>query len=180
MRKVINGTIGKGMDCLSKAILTREAMISKEPENANREVCFLIEKNAVYLEKVLVDFNGAPIFFLCQDQQGRYYITLCYDTEDWKYLVVRTSDVSVFHLLHQESTIRKTILEQPQYWLVTAGETPAEDLVELHKIADIHTEILPEEGIYLQILTKEMQEYVECFDKVFRDRWLRNSQLLDH
>ncbi len=170
----MNRTVGKGMDCLSKAILTNEAMTSKEPENANREVCFLIEKNTICLEQVLVDFHGAPIFFLCQDQQGRYYIALCYDTEDWKYLVVRTSDVSVFHLLHQESTIRKTMLEQPQYWLVTAGETPAEDLIELHEIVDIDAEILPEEGVCWQALTKDTQEFVEHFDKVFRERWLRS------
>lgn len=70
----MNGAIGKGMDFHSKAILTREAIISKEPENANREVCFLIERNTICLEQVLVDFHGAPIFFLCQDQRERYYI----------------------------------------------------------------------------------------------------------
>ena len=147
-------------------------METKEPVPANREVCFIIEGNAIYLEQVLVDFNGVPFFFLCRDRSGRYYIALCCDTEDWKYLVVRTSDTYIFHLLHQESTIRKTMLERPQYWLVTAGENPAEDLVELHEIADIDTGILPEEGVYWQALTKDAQEYVKRFDKVFLEGWL--------
>ena len=34
----------------------------------DRELCFYIEGNALYLEQVLVDYNSIPIFFVCRDE----------------------------------------------------------------------------------------------------------------
>lgn len=41
----------------------------------NKELCFIIENVKLYLEQVLVDYDGFPVFFLCRGE-NQYYAVL--------------------------------------------------------------------------------------------------------
>ena len=118
------------------------------------------------MEQILVDYLDIPIFFLCSGDK-QYYIALCTDIEDLKYIVVKLSSVDVYNLLHGEIPMRDIILKQSEYWDIVSGEDIGSDIVIKKKMDEIENTLLPEEKAYFKILTKEMQAYVELFDSEF-------------
>lgn len=118
------------------------------------------------MEQILVDYLDIPIFFLCSGDK-QYYIALCTDIEDLKYIVVKLSSVDVYNLLHGEIPMRDIILKQSEYWDIVSGEDIGSDIVIKKKMDEIENTLLPEEKAYFKILTKEMQAYVERFDSEF-------------
>ena len=54
-----------------------------------QEKYFIINGRNLYLEKVFVEFEGQPIYFLCFDGDMRY-LCLCTDIESENYMVVQT------------------------------------------------------------------------------------------
>ena len=65
----------------------------------SRELCFNIENQDLYLEQVLVDYMDIPIFFLCKNKK-QYYIALCTDIDELRYIVTKLSLSEVYNLLH--------------------------------------------------------------------------------
>ena len=118
------------------------------------------------MEQILVDYLDIPIFFLCSGDK-QYYIALCTDIEDLKYIVVKLASVDVYNLLHGEIPMRDIILKQSEYWDIVSGEDIGSDIVIKKKMDEIENTLLPEEKAYFKILTKEMQAYVERFDSEF-------------
>lgn len=118
------------------------------------------------MEQILVDYLDIPIFFLCSGDK-QYYIALCTDIEDLKYIVVKLSSVDVYNLLYGEIPMRDIILKQSEYWDIVSGEDIGSDIVIKKKMDEIENTLLPEEKAYFKILTKEMQAYVERFDSEF-------------
>ena len=132
----------------------------------NKELCFNIDTINLYMEQILVDYLDIPIFFLCSGDK-QYYIALCTDIEDLKYIVVKLASVDVYNLLHGEIPMRDIILKQSEYWDIVSGEDIGSDIVIKKKMDEIENTLLPEEKAYFKILTKEMQAYVERFDSEF-------------
>ena len=64
----------------------------------DRELCFYIEGNQLYLEQVLVEYNDIPIFFVCRDTAA-HYVVLCSDLEEFRYMVVKAANEDLFRLL---------------------------------------------------------------------------------
>ncbi|MCI6552701.1 MAG: hypothetical protein MR430_04040, partial [Lachnospiraceae bacterium] len=64
----------------------------------NKELCFNIENNNLYLEQILVDYMEVPIFFLCRGA-NQYYVALCTDIAELHYIVAKLSLPDVYNLL---------------------------------------------------------------------------------
>ncbi len=77
-------------------------------------VCFAVNGEELILEKVLVDYQNIPIYFLCRSERS-YYIALCTDVEEPKYIVARVSMTDIYNLLHGQLQMRRIITKQKEY-----------------------------------------------------------------
>lgn len=132
----------------------------------DKELCFKIENDSLYLEQVLVDYMDIPIFFLCSSKQ-QYFIALCTDIEELNYIVTKLSSDYVYKLLRGDISMRDVILEQKEYWNIISGDEISQDKVKKEDISSIDKGILPEEGAYFKILTKEIERFVNNFESSF-------------
>lgn len=131
-----------------------------------KELCFYIEGNKLYLEQVLVDYNDVPIFFVCKDSVA-YYIVLCSDIEELSYIVVSLSEVELYNLLHGKLSMREVFTRQQKYWEVMSGEEIETDTVICKPIEEMDCSVLPQEEAYFEILTDGVSSYVKEFDNAF-------------
>ena len=132
----------------------------------NNTLCFVIEKKKIYLEQVLVEYMGVPIFFLCHDGT-QMYLALCSDIYELEYIIVRISSRDVFDLLHGNISMRDAFLKQNEYWHVLSGDVPEDDVVNKFSISDLDNKILPDENAYFEILTQDVKKYTDEFDEKF-------------
>lgn len=131
-----------------------------------KELCFCVENKNLYLEQVLVDYMGIPVFFLCKDD-SRFYVVLCTDFEESNYIIVQVTASAVYSLLHGKIPMRNIILDSREYWEVISGKEIALDTVTQYAVSHLDVSQLPEEHACFQILTKEMEAYVQKFDSQF-------------
>ena len=129
----------------------------------NSNLCFRIEGIELYLEQVLVDYMGIPIFFLCKGK-GDYYLVLCTDIDGLNYIIVKLSMNDVYELLHGEGSIRNTILKQNEYWNVISGKETSLDKVGKLSISELDVSLLPKEDVYFEIVSMKLENYVKKFD----------------
>lgn len=129
----------------------------------NSNLCFRIEGIELYLEQVLVDYMGIPIFFLCKGESN-HYLVLCADVDELNYIIVRLSMNDLYELLHGESPIRNTILKQNEYWNVISGREIPLDKVEKLSISKLDSSLLPKEYVYFEIVSTKLENYVKKFD----------------
>lgn len=129
----------------------------------NGNLCFRIEGIELYLEQVLVDHMGIPIFFLCKGE-GDYYLVLCTDIDELNYIIVKLSMNDVYELLQGEESIRNIILKQKEYWNVISGEEIPLDKVEKLSITKLDVSLLPKENVYFEIVSTKLENYVKKFD----------------
>ncbi len=132
----------------------------------NKELCFIIEGKELYLEKVLVSFQEVPIFFLCKDNKD-YYIALCADVDKLNYVVTELSIKDVFDLLHGIIPMRNAITQKETYWYIESQEDIKSDTVEKRQMYTLDITILPQVNAYFEILTPDMEKYVQQFDDLF-------------
>lgn len=132
----------------------------------NKELCFCIEDSKLYLEQVLVDYNDIPIFFICKDGTS-YYVVLCADVEELRYIVVKVSDVDLYSLLHGCISMREIFTLQETFWEIISGEEIETDIISYKATEQIDSSVLPKQGAYFEILTDEIDLYVNKFDDEF-------------
>lgn len=135
-------------------------------EAMDKEICFCIEQENLYLEQVLVDYMDIPIFFLCKNNM-RYYVALCTDIENLNYIVAEVSDVSIYNLLHGNIAMRTVFLIQNWYWEIISGDDISSDSVVKYDVNNLDVSLLPDGNACFKILTEETRRYVQNFDDIF-------------
>lgn len=134
----------------------------------NKELCFQIDSEDLYLEQTLVEYMGIPIFFLCKSKQN-YFISLCTDIEQLNYIVSKLTLSDVHDLLHGTIPMRDVFLKQKSYWSVISGDSISSDIVNKHHDIKLYDSYLPEKDAYFKVLTHEIESYVKQFDKEFNN-----------
>lgn len=127
----------------------------------SKEICFKINSNELFLEQVLVEYNKTPIYFVCQDQHKVYYIVLCVDIDEEKYIVVEIKIENIVNLLKQKITMSEIILNEKSYWEVVAGDTLEDDVCVQKNMGEVCLEDLPYENSYFKIVTKAHHNFLE-------------------
>lgn len=127
------------------------------------EVFFVINENNLVLDKVLVEYNEAPIFFVCKDERN-YFISSCIDIEEERYIVVEVTLSRLSKMLHEKITMREVILQANKFWDVRVGEDVTKDEVAEKNIREIPLNSLPYEGAFLKIATRDLENYAEKID----------------
>ena len=124
------------------------------------ELCFCVNGEEIYLDKVLVDYEHVPVFFVCVSANG-YYISLCTDIEQLSYILVKVSRADLYEMLQGHITMRNIILKQKYYYAIESGDDIASDVVTHKPIGEINKSILPDEGASFEPLTDELCDYVD-------------------
>ena len=133
----------------------------------NKELCFIINDKKIYLEKVLVDFEDVPIFFLCSDGNN-YYFSLCSDMDNFQYMVVESSIQVVYNLLHGKIPMRDVFINANEgFWEVFSGNIVEEDKVRKCNISELSDTWLPKRDAVYQVLTDEEIDYLNTFDRFY-------------
>lgn len=133
---------------------------------ADKVLCFCIEHQEIYLEQILVEYMGVPLFFICNDTKQRY-LSLCVDIDELHYFVTVITQKDLFDLLHGNIPMRDVFFKQNTFWKIESAEAPANDVVVKYSTANINRDMLPQENAVFEILTKDVAEYVQEFDSMF-------------
>ena len=126
----------------------------------NKQLCFRIEQQDLFLEKILVLFNDIPLFFICRNENNQRFLALCTELERLDYLVVSTSLSNIRNMLNQKCTMRNAILEGIRFWCVVSGDTVEDDLCETIEKSKIDLSILPQEGAFYRAIFQEDNNYI--------------------
>lgn len=129
------------------------------------QLFFMIDGKELILDKILVEFNETPIFFVCKSEQT-YFISLCTDIDNEKYLVAKISLSNLSKMLRGKMTMRDLILQVQSFWYITAGEDVSMDIVIQKDIELIPLDELPYEGEYLVLATNDLKKYADDIDAI--------------
>ncbi|MFI3177180.1 MAG: hypothetical protein R3Y67_06795 [Eubacteriales bacterium] len=132
----------------------------------NNEMCFKIDSKELFLEQVLVEYHKTPVYFVCKDNNEVYYVVLCVDIDDEKYIVVETEIERLVNLFRKKITMRDIILTELKYWEIIAGDNLSDDICTQLDIEQINMDDLPYNNSYFIVLSKEHQEYFEYLKDV--------------
>ena len=134
----------------------------------SEQIFFVIDEKELVLDKVLVEFNETPIFFVCKFEQN-YFISSCLDIDKERYLVAQVGLSSLSKMLHEKMTMRNLILQAYSFWDITVGEDITKDIVVKKSAETISLDELPYEGEYLTLATKDLEKYAEKIDSILYD-----------
>ncbi len=150
------------------------------PRNKDGKLwCFTLHnKNHIYLDKVLVDFNGMPIFFICINEKEQYYVCYCYDMEDLKYIVTEISVSHLCSLIRGEYSFRDAVIHNNMCFDIITFQENEEflcDIVVLKPASHLPEEILPYPNTYYDhrlLADKAYQKtiYQKMVNEMFRKK----------
>lgn len=127
----------------------------------DKEICFFINNNTLFLDKVLVSFNDIPIFFVCCDSSNDYYIVLCTNVENLEYIIVKSSLHALYQMLSKKIEMRALFTDASHFWNVKAGDTWESDEVQYLEREQMVTADLPYPNAYYEARKTEDTAYVE-------------------
>lgn len=139
--------------------------MAKRKYNSNAIEFFEVENKHLFLDKVLIDLNMQPLFFICKDEDGIYYICLCTDYEKFCYVIIQSSANEIYKMLRGEITIREVFLNKDYFFSVQSYNDLEENKVEKLDIKNINKEDLPHKGKYFKILNQSNAQYLEKIKK---------------
>ena len=131
----------------------------------NKELCFKIENIELFSEQILVDFNGYPIFYICNSSKG-HYIVLCSDIDKSEYIIVESNATEIWQMLMQQFDMRDVFLNKPNFWFVKTANSVENDIVTEHPINEIDISALPLFGARYNILSEEVMEYLKGIEGI--------------
>lgn len=113
----------------------------------DKPLCFKLNNDELYLDQILVNYNGIPIFFICKGSKG-HYLVLCTDCDNYNYIVVTITTTDIYNLLNQKITMQAVILKQPTYWEVISGDEIEDDTITPKSINKVNLNCLPSDTYY--------------------------------
>lgn len=133
----------------------------------DKEVCFFINGNTLFLDKVLVAFNDTPIFFVCYDDDNNYYIALCTDIEELEYIIVKCSLQSLYQMLVKKIEMREPFVTASHFWYVKAGTSVENDEVQYLEREHMDLGVLPYPNAFYETRNEKDREYVEKIEAIY-------------
>lgn len=135
----------------------------------DKQLCFILDKESIYLDKVLVSFNDIPILFVCCDISKNYYLVLCSDLEELEYIIVQQSVKNLWSMLTKNITMRTALLSCESFWFVKSGNTIEEDESVTLPKSKIDLEALPLENAMYETISEDDALYVDRITNEYLD-----------
>lgn len=139
-----------------------------------KELCFKINSQELFLDQVLVEYNNIPVYYICKNDNEAYYIVLCTDIDEEKYVIVNIQIEDIINLLKQRLTMRDIILEKKTYWDIVAKENIDEDVCKQYDINNIDIEDMPSKESYFLITSQQHKKYLNELESIIQsndDEW---------
>lgn len=143
----------------------------------NKEICFKIDSVELFLEQVLVEYNQIPVYFICLDERQTYYIVLCVDIDEEKYIIVKSEIERLIKLLSGKITMRDIMLLEKKYWEIIAGEDVDNDNCMQIDMEKINKEDLPYENSYFKLSTKAHKKYFTKLENIVMEDYNRWQEI---
>lgn len=124
------------------------------------DLFFVINQEHVYIDLELINFNDIPVFFICKSRE-KYYLALCYDLDEEKYIVIETKTILLLDMLTQKITMRDMYKHVDSFWQIEYGDNPEQDVVYQKQIGELDTSLLPIEGEVYEVFDDDVKEYRE-------------------
>ena len=123
-------------------------------------LCFRIEGRSLYLDHVLVDFDGTPLFFVCKDETD-YYLVLCYDTDRFEYYVAMCGLDEIKHMICGEIPMAAPMLSSKKVWRVVTSEEFDDDIVRFIGADGLDRSALPGDDAFYEIVDEDVRGYLD-------------------
>lgn len=127
-----------------------------------KEICFLIEKDELYMDQILIDCDGIPFFYVCKRKCERYLV-LRNGYEKESYIIEKIDNADLINMIRGCLSMREIMQKPSIFWSVVTAENIELDNVQQQSIEDIPLEDLPYENTYYEILDDEVEEYLGFF-----------------
>lgn len=124
-----------------------------------KEICFLIEKDELHMDQILIDCDATPFFYVCKGRHGRYLV-LRNGYEKESYIIEKIDNADLINMIRGRVSMRETMQKPSIFWSVVTAENIELDNVQQQPIEDIPLEDLPYENTYYEILDDEVEEYL--------------------
>ena len=108
-----------------------------------------------------MDYEGAPIFFTCNDKDEGYYAVVCSDFELAEYLITKTTILSICDMLKGRETIRSFFMNGERFWKANFCDNGALVKFEHIEKKDVDVDVLPAEGEEFLLLTNSAKSYLK-------------------
>lgn len=131
---------------------------------------FIIDSKNVYIDHILIWFNEYPIFFVCVDDNGQYYLAFMLgfddDTYNYVYYIAESSTEEIVKLMLKEIPMIDVLLKKEFCWKVTAGVRTDSDVVEKLPIDAVDLEFLPDSKAYFETTSLDDKMYLKKMAKM--------------
>ena len=126
------------------------------------KVSFIIDNTELFTEKILVEFE-IPLLFICKDKSNKRYTALCVDSDEEKYIVVESRIRDIVQMIQNTITMKELFLKAKHgmAWMITAGETVLEDIINIIPISEVDDEDLPVSGSFYEVYNADIHDYVD-------------------
>lgn len=122
----------------------------------------------LYLEMILL-YLDVPTLFICRNEIGRRFLTLCLDEEDGCYIMAEVTEQDVISMLEQRSTMEEVFRSSKSgnIYMTEYDEQSRKFNVREIPAAEVAAEDLPEQGIYFTVRNTKLDKYLK---ELKRDR----------
>ncbi len=134
----------------------------------DKELCFIINGENLYLDISLIEFQDIPMFFICKSDSN-YYVALCIDDENVEYILIKSNPNSLLKMLRSDIEMRDLYKEVNKFWTIKPGNSPKDDEVIENSIEYLNASILPIEGAKYEVFDDSVLEYIDLFEKNIYD-----------
>ncbi len=112
------------------------------------------------VEQVLVSFD-VPILFVCENQNGKRFLTLCIDDEEGRYVIAEVLTSNLIGMLNNDITMEYVFRQAVNHILyVTEYDFDKEKFnIESEDSLSVSKEILPKEGMYFELNNEKIRQY---------------------
>lgn len=99
---------------------------------------FILNNDELYSEQVLLDYDGAPILFICKGKNsGKRYVSVCTDSNELKYVIVECETKIIIEMILGKIELSKCLRSNNFYYEVVAGSNCELDKVEKKNIEEL-------------------------------------------
>lgn len=129
---------------------------------------FIIEDKNLYLEQVLVEYDGIPIYFLCKDENS-YYLALCIDTNHFAYYVSKMTILQVYDILYGHVDMKEPFVSNGNIWEIISDNDIKYDKVTKISARNVNKDVLPYTNAKYKILDENVKKYAEQLSRLLFD-----------
>lgn len=140
-----------------------------------KTLCFVINNIELFLDINIVTFD-IPLLFICSDKDNQKYLVLCSDSQELRYLVARIDNSILIKMLKSEITMKDAFKHSNKIWEIISQEEIGDDIINVVEFSNISKEDLPEEGAFLNYMSKDIAEYIEQIECNILSSEIQNAQ----